>query len=227
MHPILNIALSASRKAGNVVLRSMERLDMIHTTQKGLHDFVSDVDKKAEQEIIATILKAYPDHQIIAEESGLHQGQADCVWLIDPLDGTHNYVRGVPHFSISIAFQFKGKIEHGLVYDPIRHELFTASRGGGARLNERRIRISPTTQLEQALIGTGFPVRYPEALPPYLQQFQQLMPRLSNIRCLGSAALESRLRSQRPFGCFLGNQNTTLGYGGWIFASERSRWTRV
>jgi myo-inositol-1(or 4)-monophosphatase len=190
MNPIVNIALNAARKAGNVMLRSIERLDTINSTQKGLHDFVSDVDKKAEQEIIYTIQKAHPNHQILAEETGLHPGESDCVWIIDPLDGTHNYVRGLPHFSVSIAFQFKGKIEHGLIFDPIRHEIFSASRGQGARLNDRRLRVSPTTVLDHALIGTGFPVRYPNDLLSYLPIFQRIMPKIGNIRCSGSAALD-------------------------------------
>ncbi len=190
MHPILNIAISAARKAGNVILRSTERLDTINPTTKGLNDFVTDVDKKAEQEIIAIIKKAQPDHQILAEETGLHKGLAECEWIIDPLDGTHNYMRGFPHFSVSIAFRYRGKIEHGLVYDPIRNELFTATRGEGARLNERRLRVSATTKLQNAMLGVGFPMRHPEQLPGQLQLFQQLMLQISKIRCAGSAALD-------------------------------------
>ncbi len=190
MHPLLNIAITAARKAETVLLRSLDRLDTVRPTQKGLHDFVSDVDKKSEQEIIAIIKKAYPSHQIIGEEGGVQAGDEESVWIIDPLDGTHNYLRGFPHFSISIAFQFRGKLEHAVVYDPIRQEMFIASRGQGARLNDRRLRVSNTLRLNEALIGTGFPVRRPEDLPSYLQVFQKLMPQLSNIRCSGSAALD-------------------------------------
>lgn len=190
MHPILNIAISAAHKAGNIMLRSFDRLDTINTTAKGLNDFVTDVDKKAEQEIIAIIRKAHPDHQIIAEESGLHQGLGECEWIIDPLDGTYNYMRGFPHFSVSIAFRYRGKLQHGLVYDPIRQEMFTASRGEGARLNERRIRASTVTKLQNALIATSFPMRYPEQLPEFLRLFQQLMLQISKMRCPGSAALD-------------------------------------
>jgi myo-inositol-1(or 4)-monophosphatase len=190
MHPILNISLMAAKKAGNVMLRSFERLDTINASSKGLHDFVTDVDRKAEQEIIAVIQKAYPDHQIIAEESGTLQGREDCIWHIDPLDGTHNYMRGVPHFCVSIGFQFKGKLEHAVVYDPIRREIFSASRGEGARLNDRKIRVSALSKLEKALVGTGFPVRNPTSLSAYLPVFNQLMPSISNIRCAGSAALD-------------------------------------
>lgn len=190
MHPLLNIAIMAARKAETVLLRSLDRLDTVRPSQKGLHDFVSDVDKRSEQEIIHVIKKAYPSHQIIAEESGVQTGDEESVWIIDPLDGTHNYLRGFPHFSISIAFQFRGKLEHAVVYDPVRREMFTASRGQGAHLNDKRLRVSSTTRLENALIGTGFPVRRPENLQSYLQVFQKLMPQLSNIRCAGSAALD-------------------------------------
>ena len=190
MHPILNIAISAARKAGNVMLRSIERLDTINPTPKGLNDFVTDIDKKAEREIIAIIKKAHPNHQIIAEETGLHAGLAECEWIIDPLDGTHNYMRGFPHFCVSIAFRYRGKLEHGLIFDPIRHELFTASRGEGARLNERRLRVSATTKLPNAVVGTGFPMRYPDKLSDYLSFFQQVMLEISKIRCSGSAALD-------------------------------------
>ncbi|HVV68897.1 MAG TPA: inositol monophosphatase family protein [Gammaproteobacteria bacterium] len=190
MHPILNIAISAARKAGNVMLRSIERLDTINPTAKGLNDFVTDVDKKAESEIIAIIKKAHPNHQILAEETGLHPGLSECEWIIDPLDGTYNYMRGFPHFSVSIAFRYRGKLEHGLIFDPIRQELFTASRGEGARLNDRRLRISATSKLANAVLATGFPMRHPEKLPGYLNFFQQLMLEISKIRCAGSAALD-------------------------------------
>lgn len=190
MQPIVNIANQAARKAGTLMLRALDRLDSLKSAQKGLHDFVSEIDTLAEQHIIAIIRKAYPNHQIVAEESGLHQGNDQCIWLIDPLDGTHNFVRGVPHFAISIAFQHKNILQHALIYDPIRQEVFSASRGEGARLNNRRIRVSSTLKLEQALIGTGFPVRTPETLMHYLPLFQRLMPQVANIRCLGSAALD-------------------------------------
>lgn len=190
MHPMLTTAFKAARKAGDLILRSLERLDTINPTLKGRHDFVTDIDKKAEKDILAVLQKAYPDHTFLGEETGQHRGQADCVWIIDPLDGTHNYLRGLPHFSISIAFQYKGKIQHGLVYDPIRQELFTATRGEGARLNDRRLRVSSTLHLDKALIGTGFPVRQPVQLPEYLACISQLVPKISNLRCSGSAALD-------------------------------------
>jgi myo-inositol-1(or 4)-monophosphatase len=190
MHPILNIALKAARQAGDIMLQALDRLDTIHATSKGRHDFVTDIDKRSEAKIIDLIKKAYPDHSIVGEESGSHKGNAEFVWIIDPLDGTHNYMRGFPHFAVSIGFKQKGKMEHGLVYDPIRQEIFSASRGHGARVNDKRIRVSPTIHLENALIGTGFPVRKMQALPSYLDYFKQLMPEISNIRCSGSAALD-------------------------------------
>lgn len=190
MHPILNIANTAALKAAKVIIQSLNRLEVVQATSKGLNDFVTEIDKAAEQQIIAVIRKAHPNHQIIAEESGLHQGLDECVWYIDPLDGTHNFMRGLPHFCISIAFQYQGKLQHGLIFDPLRQELFTASRGAGAKLNERRIRVSNTVKLENALVSTGFPVRSPAVLDKFLPTFSHLMPQLSNIRCLGSAALD-------------------------------------
>lgn len=190
MNPILNIATTAARKAGNIIIRSLDRLDTIKVASKGLHDFVTEIDKKAEKEIIAIIRKAYPNHQIIGEEGGVLQGVEDSVWIIDPLDGTHNFLRGFPHFSISIAFQQKGKLQEGLIFDPIRQEIFSASRGKGSRLNDKRIRVSPVIKLEHALLGTGFPMRKLENLPNYLRVFQEIMLKITNIRCAGSAALD-------------------------------------
>jgi myo-inositol-1(or 4)-monophosphatase len=189
MHPIINIATSAARKAGTTMVQAINRLDTLKTNQKGLNDFVTEIDHKAEKQIIEIIKKAYPDHQIIAEESGSHAGRDDCVWIIDPLDGTYNFLRGIPHFCISIGFQFKGKIQHGLIYDPLIQELFVASKGDGARLNDRRIRVSNTTKLEQALIAVGFPTRTPDQLSGYQGMFNNLLPQVCNVRCTGSAAL--------------------------------------
>jgi myo-inositol-1(or 4)-monophosphatase len=190
MHPIINIAKRAVKKAETAIIRSLDRLHELEVARKAPHDFVTEMDKKAEQEIISVIQKAYPDHQIIAEESGLHDGQSDYVWLIDPIDGTHNFFRGVPHFCISIAFLERGVIQHGLISDPIRNETFFASRGQGARLNEKRLRVSTVRKLDEALIGMGFPVRHPEKLPRSTHVFQSLLPNISNTRCSGSAALD-------------------------------------
>lgn len=190
MHPMLTIALKAARKAGDIMLNSLQRLDTINPTQKGLHDFVTDVDKRAEKEIIGLLQKTYPTHSFLGEEGGQRRGDDDNAWIIDPLDGTHNYLRGYPHFSISIGFKHKGKLQHGLVYDPIRQEVFTASRGEGARLNDRRLRVGNTSQLDNALIATGFPVRDVAVLPGYWNNLGQLIPKIANLRCSGSAALD-------------------------------------
>lgn len=190
MQPILNIAINAARNASRIITRSMGRLEPQHISEKKRNDFVTEVDKAAEREIIATLKKTYPDHKIIAEESGIIEGNEDFVWIIDPLDGTTNYIHGIPHFSVAIAFQYKGKIEHGVVYDPIRNELFTASRGSGAKLNDRRLRVSATMKLENSLIGTGFPFKAPDDIAIYLKMFEGILPSVSGIRRAGSAALD-------------------------------------
>ena len=189
MHPILNIAISAARKAGDIMLRSLDRLDTINVQQKRANDFVSDVDKQAEQAIVGIIRKAYPDHKIIGEEGGEQAGTDDSVWIIDPLDGTNNYIHGFPHFSVSIAFQYKGKVQHGLIYDPIRQEFFTATRGAGARLNDRRLRVSETN-FNQAFLATGFPFRDRECFARVTPILQTLFQQVGNLRCAGSAALD-------------------------------------
>lgn len=189
MHPLVNIAVKAARAAGNVITRSATRLDTLQIRAKGRHDFVSDVDRLAEQEIIRVIHRAYPDHAVIAEESG-RSGQADTVWLVDPLDGTTNYLHGFPQYAVSIAVQIRNRTEHGVIYDPVRQELFTASRGAGAQLEGRRIRVTQLTGLEGALLGTGFPFRQPQRLDAYLRTFTALFPSASDVRRAGSAALD-------------------------------------
>jgi myo-inositol-1(or 4)-monophosphatase len=190
MQPILNIAVNAARNASKVIMRSIGRLDIRDINEKDKNDFVTEVDKSAEKEIIATLRKSYPDHKIIAEESGISEGSDDFVWIIDPLDGTTNYIHGVPHYAISIAFQYKGKLEHGLIYDPIRNELFLTSRGEGSKLNDRRIRVSSNSRLEHCLIGTGFPFKNLNDFPLYLKTFAEILPNVSGIRRAGSAALD-------------------------------------
>lgn len=189
MHPMLNIAVRAARSAGGVIVRSIQHVEHLDVTTKGLNDFVSDVDRLAEQEIINTIQKSYPDHAILAEESG-QQGDNDTVWVIDPLDGTTNFLHGFPHYCVSIAVMVQGKIEHGVIYDPLRDELFTASRGGGAKLNDRRMRVGKRKDLAGALLATGFPFKYPQYLTPYLATFNALFPQVADIRRGGSAALD-------------------------------------
>jgi myo-inositol-1(or 4)-monophosphatase len=190
MHPIVNIAVKAARQSGKIILSHFDRLNSVQITQKTPNDFVTEVDKKSEQAIIDVIQKVYPNHSILAEESG-QQGdkQAPC-WIIDPLDGTANFIHGVPHFAISIAFQDKGRIEHGVIYDPIRDELFTTSRGEGTQLNNRRVRVSSCTKLENALIVTGFPFKDQKRMTTYLRSFQNLLPQVSDMRRIGAAALD-------------------------------------
>ena len=189
MHPTLNIAVRAARRAGNFIARSVEEIDRLDITTKSPNDFVSDVDRKAEQLIIETLREAFPDHSILAEESG-EQGDGDFQWIIDPLDGTTNFLHGFPQFAVSIALRHKGRLEQAVVYDPTRQELFTASRGAGAQLNDRRLRVSNRKGLEGALLGTGFPFKQQQYLDAYLATFKALFPMTAGIRRPGSAALD-------------------------------------
>ena len=189
MQPLLNIATKAARQAGDIIARCVERLDTLEVTVKMPNDFVTEVDRRAEQEIIKTIHRAYPDHGIIAEESGNSNGN-EFTWIIDPLDGTTNFLHGFPHYAVSIAVQLRDRIEHAVVYDPIKQEMFSASRGSGAQLNGRRIRVSKSQGLAGALIGTGFPFKDPRYLPAYLQMFTAISKDTSGIRRAGSAALD-------------------------------------
>lgn len=189
MHPMLNIAVRAARQAGSLIMRSLQHVEHLEITTKGLNDFVTDVDRLAEQEIINTIKKSYPDHAIMAEESGL-TGQNDVVWVIDPLDGTTNYLHSFPHYCVSIAVMVKGRIEHAVIFDPLRDELFTASRGEGAKLNDRRLRVSKRKDFNGALIATGFPFKYPQHLDAYMHMFAAVLPQVADIRRAGSAALD-------------------------------------
>lgn len=188
--PIINIAISAARAAGTMIARAIDQPDKIQITEKNPNDFVTNIDREVEKKIISIIQKAYPKHGILAEECGEISG-SDTVWIIDPIDGTRNFMHGLPHFSISIAIERKGKIEHGVIYDPIRQELFTASRGRGARLNDRRIRVSTHGLLKDALLGTGFSARRsPEYTSAYAHLFQTLLPVCGDVRRAGSAALD-------------------------------------
>lgn len=190
MQPLLNIAITAARLAGDIIVRHMEQLDRVKITAKNADEYFCEVDVKAEQAIINSIHKAYPDHGIIAEESGIHNDEAESVWIIDPLDGTTNYLHGFPCFSISIAHKVKNRIEHAVVYDPLRHECFSASRGRGARLNDRRIRVSKQTQLNAALLGTGSAFRNTTLSQRYFPTFEALAGKCAGIRSTGSAALD-------------------------------------
>lgn len=189
MHPMLNIAVRAARSAGNLIVRYVDRLDTLSVTTKKRNDFVSEVDRLAEEEIIRILRKAYPSHGILAEESGSREGD-EYLWVIDPLDGTTNFLHGFPQFAVSIALKHKGRIEQGVVYDPLRQELFTATRGTGALLNDRRLRVSRQNGLEGALLGTGFPFKMQHHLDTYLAMFKALFPQTAGIRRAGAAALD-------------------------------------
>lgn len=189
MHPMLNIAVRAARSAGNIITRSMARLDSLTIQVKDRNDFVSEVDREAEDEIIGILRKAYPNHAILAEESGLTSGD-DFQWIIDPLDGTTNFLHGFPQFAVSIALRHQGRMQVAVVYDPLSQDLYTATRGAGATLNDRRIRVSNRHSLDGALLGTGFPFRAQQHLDTYLDMFRALFPQSAGIRRAGAAALD-------------------------------------
>lgn len=190
-NPLLNIAVQAARAAGNIIIRAADRLDTIHITEKGPHDFVTDVDQRAEKEIIAHIQKAYPQHGILGEESGEIGSDEGYQWIIDPLDGTRNFIHGFPQFAVSIAIANKGKIEHGVIYDPTRQELFVASRGKGAFLNDRRMRVSQRSQIEEALLGTGFSSKHnADVRQAHIKTLESLLNLNGDVRRAGAAALD-------------------------------------
>ena len=190
MHALLNVAVMAARRAGAVLGRNFNKRDKLTIEKKGHNDFVSSADLAAERAIIDVIHKHYPDHAILAEESGT-SGDSDTVWIIDPLDGTTNFLHGFPVFAVSIGVQQKGRMEHGVVYDPMRQELYTASRGVGAQLDGRRIRVSGLTNLDRALIGTGFPFRQADfEMEPYLTMLGKIIKNTSGVRRPGAAALD-------------------------------------
>ena len=192
LHPMLNIAIKAARAAGAIINRASLDVERLTVTSKGPNDFVTEVDQAAEQAIIDTIRQAYPGHGFLAEESGRSQGaqHSDFVWIIDPLDGTTNFIHGFPQYAVSIAQTKNGVLEHAVVFDPNANELFTASRGSGAFLNDRRIRVSRRTRLNEALIGTGFPFRQFDNVDAYLAMFKELTQKTAGIRRPGAAALD-------------------------------------
>lgn len=190
MHALLNVAVMAARRAGAVLGRNFNKRDKLTIEKKGHNDFVSSADHAAERAIIDVIHKHYPDHAILAEESGV-QGESDHVWIIDPLDGTTNYLHGLPIFAVSIGLQIKGRMEHAVVYDPMREELFTATRGEGAQLDGRKIRVSGIRDLDRSLIGTGFPYRHADQdMGPYLSMLSKVITSTSGVRRPGAAALD-------------------------------------
>ena len=189
MHPYVNTAVQAARKAGRMILRSFDDIENLKIMTKAQNDFVTHVDQASEKMIIETLHKAYPDHAFFGEEGG-RMGENNTTWVIDPLDGTTNFIHGFPHFCISIAAVHKDRVEHGVIYDPLRDELFTATRGEGARLNDKRLRVSERPHLAESLLGTGFPVGDMRYLSAYLQLFTKLCPEAAGIRRAGSAALD-------------------------------------
>ena len=193
LHPMLNVAIKAARTAGTIINRAALDVESVRVSAKQTNDFVTEVDHAAEAAIIDTLLTAYPDHAIWAEESGRRPGKhggADHVWIIDPLDGTTNFIHGFPVYCVSIALAVKGKVEQAVIYDPSRNDLFTATKGRGAYMNERRIRVSKRTQLKECLISTGFPFRKGDNFPAYLAMMSDVMQRTAGLRRPGAAALD-------------------------------------
>ena len=189
---MLNVAIKAARAAGAIINRAALDVESVRISQKQINDFVTEVDHASEKIIIETLLTAYPGHGILAEESGKEYGARDSefVWIIDPLDGTTNFIHGFPVYCVSIALAVKGKIEQAVVYDPTRNDLFTATKGRGAYLNERRIRVSKRTQLKDCLISTGFPFRPGDNFKSYLNMMADVMQRTAGLRRPGAAALD-------------------------------------
>ena len=188
MHPLVNIAVSAARSAGNFIMRHLERADTLQVEHKGRNDFVTLVDRGAEAEIIRTVHKAYPNHAILGEEGG-QLGENEVTWIIDPLDGTTNFLHRLPHFAVSIGIQVKGVLQHGVIYAPCTQDLYVASRGAGATLNNRRIRVSNCRDLDQALVGTGVPIRAAK-LPAYLPMLTTIVENTAGVRRAGAASLD-------------------------------------
>ena len=188
---MLNTAIKAAREAGEIITYHASKIDQLNVLQKGINDFVSEVDKKAEEHIIFLLKKAYPDHSILGEESGQHDVKgSEYQWIIDPLDGTTNYLYGIPHYAVSIALLHKGRLKVGVVYDPIKDEMFSAARGEGARVNNRRLRVSGRPSLENALLTTGFPYKPDQDVPLFIKTLEALLPKTAGIRRPGAASLD-------------------------------------
>jgi myo-inositol-1(or 4)-monophosphatase len=187
--PAVNLMVKAARQAGTLILRHMSRLDSLNVVEKARQDYASEVDSLAEAEIIRELRRATPDYAILAEESG-QKGKSRYTWVIDPLDGTSNYLRSLPHFCVSIALLENQEPIHGVVFDPLRNELFTASKGGGALLNDKKIRVAERKDLDGALLATGFPPRERKRAPAQLETIRQLLETAEDVRRAGSAALD-------------------------------------
>jgi myo-inositol-1(or 4)-monophosphatase len=192
LHPMINVAIKAARAAGSIINRAALDIESVRVSQKKANDFVTEVDHAAEAAIIETLLTAYPGHGILAEESGNTHGAQDSefVWIIDPLDGTTNFIHGLPVYCVSIALAVRGKVEQAVVYDPTRNDLFTATKGRGAFMNDRRIRVSKRTQLKESLVSTGFPYRQGDNFDQYLVMMGEVMQRSAGLRRPGAAALD-------------------------------------
>ncbi|MCE9639300.1 MAG: inositol monophosphatase [Betaproteobacteria bacterium] len=189
MHPMLNTAVKAARRAGTIINRASQNLDILTVTTKAANDYVSEVDRAAEDAIVRVLQEAYPAHAILAEESGA-SGKSEFQWIIDPLDGTTNFLHGFPQYAVSIALTQKGVLSQAVIYDPVHNDLFTASRGRGAYLNDKRLRISKRINLQKSLIGTGFPFREFSQIDAYLAMFRDLTQKTAGLRRAGSAALD-------------------------------------
>src|SRR5258706_4047382 len=190
MHPMLNIAVKAARRAGSIINRAALDRSKLEIHSKRANDFVTQVDRSAEAAIIEIIRQAFPDHAILGEESGAIEGKADYRWIIDPLDGTTNFIHGFPQYCVSIGLQHRGAIEHGVIYDPSKNELFTASKGSGAFLDDRRMRVTKCASLKDALVGTGFPFKELSRLDLYSRQLKEIMQTSSGVRRADAAALD-------------------------------------
>ena len=188
-HPILNIAINAAHIAGDLMRQEFHKVASIPVTQKARHDYVTEIDKSSERQIVREIKRYHPDHAFLGEEGG-EDGDSEFVWIIDPLDGTSNYLHGIPHFAISIALQVKGRTEHAIVYDPMRDEMFSASRGSGAHLNNTRIRVSARNSLDSAILATAFPFRQRGMMGVYTGIFSDVYRKIEDIRRNGAAALD-------------------------------------
>jgi myo-inositol-1(or 4)-monophosphatase len=195
MHPLVNTAISAARDAGEIINRYAQQLDRLKVREKSNNELVSEVDLKAEQAIIYCLKKAYPSHAIMAEESGFSASGSESesdeyTWIIDPLDGTTNFIHGFPHYCVSIALKYKSRVEHAVIFDPVRKECFSASRGAGAQLNGVRIRVSKESNIDKALLGTGFPFRNKKYTDEYFETFKALFRQSACVRRAGAVALD-------------------------------------
>ena len=213
---MLNTAVKAARRAGGIINRASQNLDLLHVSRKAHSDFVSEVDSNAEDAIIKVLLEAYPKHSILAEESGTtgDQDEPEYQWIIDPLDGTTNFLHGYPQYSVSIALKYRGVLTQAVVYDPTGNELFTASRGRGAYLNDHRLRVSKRNQFSECLIGTGLPFRELTHMDAYLSMLKDIIPRVAGIRRPGSAALDLAYVAAGRYDGFW-----ELGLGPWDMAA--------